>query len=864
MRKRIWAYLLTLVMIVGLFPVSVLAAETEVEISINDGAEKEEYEFYSINETTPYKMDSYIKPAIEAEVERLGIDKDDITSLTISTSGDVRLKFADCCYIAQELKGLTTLDITEADFFDDTYAGNWLEATNTDHKIPEYAFWDACTIERIYPFSGNSRNVDTKFTKIGNDAFSGTKLKGEIVIPDTITEVSGFNRTKISGINKKGNVNYFDGNIEVIGQACLYNAKNIEGGVAFGENLKAINAMAFQNSSISGDIILGGSITEIGSNAFQGCKQIQSVRVKANVEKYETTAAFQGCSLLEYVIFEDGATVRIGQNTFTGCDDLAYVYCGDNVIYETTVEKHHSSFSGPADKNVVLTTEQMLDPAKISLSELDGGIVYVGKADILDGLAKEWEITKSKIVIADMKGGRLSDQEIYSEKNVLAEPYKKGYQFDSWYAVDADEKLVGTPEIGKVYYAKWTLEKPEISVKGDADKTYDGKSVVLSVPEIDGAVYEWYKEDITDVISDKNTLELKEVADSGIYFCKITVGAESVTTDAQVITIEKADPALTLSADSGSCRINRGPATFTYTSDSTGEVKVVSSDDTIATASVSGDTVTMELKAIGTAIITVSVAGDENHTDGTATYQLTVQKKKKSSSSDSSSGTGSSATEQEHSVSKADGIDNGKVKTDPAKAEKGDKVTVTVTPDEGYVIDRVVVKDADGKKIELTEKGEGKYTFTMPDSKVEIDAKFVKAEAEPAAPEEIPAAEKIVLTINERVSQVFGNAMVNDVAPVIRGERTMLPIRFIAQALGAEVAWDDALNKVTITKEDGTIELYIGSPVAVVNGENIELDAPAFIENSRTYLPLRFVAEHLGAKVLWDAETQQVTILPQP
>lgn len=814
MKKRIWAYLLTLVMVVGLFPVPVLAAETEVEISINDGAEKEEYEFNSINSS--YKMDSYIKPAIEAEVARLEIDKNDITSLTISTSGDVRLKFADCCYIAQELEGLTTLDITEADFLDDTYAEGWLEATNTDHKIPKYAFWDACKIERIYPFSGNSRNVDTKFTKIGNDAFSGTQLKGEIVIPDTITEVSGFNGTDITGINKKGDVNYFDGNIEVIGQACLWQAKKIKGGVAFGENLKAINAMAFQNSSISGDIILGGSITEIGSNAFQKCKQIQSVRVKANVEKYETT-----------------------------------------------VKDHHSSFAGKKDKNVVLTTEQMLDPAKISLSELDGGIAYVGKADIFDGLAEKWEITKSRIVIADMNGGRLSDQEIYSEKKVLAEPYKKGYQLDGWYEVDSNEKLAGTPEIGKVYYAKWTLEKPKISVKGDADKTYDGKSVVLSVPEIDGAVYEWYKEGTTKVGSDKNTLELKEVADSGSYSCTITVGADSVTTDAQVVTIKKADPALTLSADSGSCRINRGPATFTYTSDSTGEVKVVSSDDTIATASVSGDTVTMELKAVGTAIITVSVAGDENHTDGTATYQLTVQKKKKSSSSDSSSGTGSSATVQEHSVSKADGIDNGKVKTDPAKAEKGDKVTVTVTPDEGYVIDRVVVKDADGKKIELTEKGEGKYTFTMPDSKVEIDAKFVKAEAEPAAPEEIPAAKKIVLTINERVSQVFGNVVVNDVAPVIRGERTMLPIRFIAQALGAEVAWDDALNKVTITKEDGTIELYIGSPVAVVNGENIELDAPAFIENSRTYLPLRFVAEHLGAKVLWDAETQQVTILPQ-
>ena len=232
--------------------------------------------------------------------------------------------------------------------------------------------------------------------------------------------------------------------------------------------------------------------------------------------------------------------------------------------------------------------------------------------------------------------------------------------------------------------------------------------------------------------------------------------------------------------------------------------------------------------------------------------------KKKSSSS------GSSSSSQEYKVTIADGIENGKVKVDPTKAEKGDKVTITVTPNKGYEINKVYAKDADGDKLELKDKGDGEYTFTMPDSKVEVKATFVKAEEEkPAEPEEIPAAEKIVLTVNERAAMVFGEAVVNDVAPIIRNDRTMLPIRFVAKNLGAEVTWDAQFQKVSITKDDLKIEIIIGSPVAFVNGENVTLDSPAFIENSRTYLPLRFVAENLGATVLWDAKAQEVTIVPE-
>lgn len=70
--------------------------------------------------------------------------------------------------------------------------------------------------------------------------------------------------------------------------------------------------------------------------------------------------------------------------------------------------------------------------------------------------------------------------------------------------------------------------------------------------------------------------------------------------------------------------------------------------------------------------------------------------------------------------------ENGSVTVDPERARSGSRVTVTVTPDSGYKLGELVVTDRDGKKLKLTDKGNGQYTFTMPSGKVEVAAEFVK------------------------------------------------------------------------------------------------------------------------------------------
>ncbi len=307
------------------------------------------------------------------------------------------------------------------------------------------------------------------------------------------------------------------------------------------------------------------------------------------------------------------------------------------------------------------------------------------------------------------------------------------------------------------------------------------------------------------------------------------------------------------------------PFTFSKTSQAVAEVNGTSYmklQDAMNDAS-TGDTVTV--KKTDTAIvsttksvtlknetgsdITVKINGTTYTVPANSTESFSYTKR-----SSSGGGGGSSS----YAISAGD-ADNGSVYV-KGSASKGSTVTITVTPDEGYELDTLTVTDKNGNEIEVTDNGDGTYSFTMPAGKVEIDAAFREAGGLPANPAEEAGA--IVLTVGNVVATVDGETVVNDVAPVIRNERTMLPIRFIAEALGATVTWNDDTDTVTITREGLVIEIVIGQPYALVNGTPVLLDAPAFIENSRTYLPIRFVAENLGATVIWDNDTKQVIIVP--
>lgn len=90
--------------------------------------------------------------------------------------------------------------------------------------------------------------------------------------------------------------------------------------------------------------------------------------------------------------------------------------------------------------------------------------------------------------------------------------------------------------------------------------------------------------------------------------------------------------------------------------------------------------------------------------------------------------------------------------------------------------------------------------------------------------------------------------------------RTMVPMRAIFEALGANVAWDNATKCITATKEDKTVCLYLENKTAYIDGTAKTLDAAPVSLNGRTMVPARFVAEAMGCTVGWDNNSQTVNI----
>jgi len=133
-----------------------------------------------------------------------------------------------------------------------------------------------------------------------------------------------------------------------------------------------------------------------------------------------------------------------------------------------------------------------------------------------------------------------------------------------------------------------------------------------------------------------------------------------------------------------------------------------------------------------------------------------------------------------------------------------------------------------------------------------------------------PAQQRaLVLHIGVSTFTIDGVTKTLDSPPVIKNGRTLVPIRPIIEALEGTVGWDGAARKATVTLGRTILELWIGKNAAKVNGANIPIDVantkvvPEII-NGRTMLPLRFVAESLGATVGWEQSTQTITITYQP
>ncbi|MEW9673287.1 copper amine oxidase N-terminal domain-containing protein [Ammoniphilus sp. 3BR4] len=140
-------------------------------------------------------------------------------------------------------------------------------------------------------------------------------------------------------------------------------------------------------------------------------------------------------------------------------------------------------------------------------------------------------------------------------------------------------------------------------------------------------------------------------------------------------------------------------------------------------------------------------------------------------------------------------------------------------------------------------------------------AKVAVAEVATPAPGTVYANANF--TIDSTTYTVNGVEKTADVAPFIQDGRTFLPIRFVAEAVGvteSNVIWNANTKTVTLIKGDRIAQIQIGSKNLVVNGVSVPMDVAAFVKDGRTVLPLRYVAQALGAEVTWDEATRTVSV----
>ncbi len=228
-------------------------------------------------------------------------------------------------------------------------------------------------------------------------------------------------------------------------------------------------------------------------------------------------------------------------------------------------------------------------------------------------------------------------------------------------------------------------------------------------------------ENATDaVVWSSNNTEIAEVSNNGTVTAKAlgtatitaTVGSYAATCEVTV-----AVPVTGVSLDKATMSLTAGSTgTLTATIDPTDAANqnLTWTSDKEEVATVSDGVVSAV--AAGTAHITVTTA------DGgkTATCVVTVTRRSSSSSKPS------------YPITTPDKTENGSVTVTPTSAKRGSVVTITVTPDAGYVLDELTVTDKDGKELSLTKKSDTEYTFVMPAGKVEITPSFVKQAEEPS------------------------------------------------------------------------------------------------------------------------------------
>lgn len=483
-----------------------------------------------------------------------------------------------------------------------------------------------------------------------------------------------------------------------------------------------------------------------------------------------------------------------------------------------------------------------------------GTKVYAVNAKATD-VANEIKELAANNILCLTDGGTVDINGKADETTGLLTPKYEGSGkiFDGWYYYDVDrteKKLAGKAVSGKTYTAKWVSGSHDVS--GTEVNFEDLQYGYTEVPSEKITVTATEGEATVELVSKSQnvdasvngatvTISPKAGLDIGNYTETVRIktgdgATHDIKVKFSVVKAEQAAPAV--------------PEAESITRTSIA-LKAVEPNKNSAEAEYSIDgehwqksPVFDGLSARTTYTFAVRYAETDKYAASAASEaQFTTRKKSSSSSSDTSAPTYGVSTGK---------TENGEISVTPAKAEAGETVTIKATPDSGYQLDKMTVKDKNNSTVKLKKADDNEYTFTMPVGKVSVDATFVQKDAADDS-NAAEAGKTIKLQIGSRIVNVDNEAVIYDAAPVIRNDRTLGPIRIITEALGGKVDWNGATKEVTLSINDKEIKMTIGKTLEKYGV------APVIIDG-RTFVPVRFVADELGANVVWDDATKIVTI----
>lgn len=427
------------------------------------------------------------------------------------------------------------------------------------------------------------------------------------------------------------------------------------------------------------------NVTSIRANALRGNKELVSVTLSENLTKVDRQV-FRDSGAENATIEIPASVTEIGYGAFNGSNFT-------NVLILPNVTKvGAAAFSGSKFEAVVMLNPELeVIPGKIDESgqEQANGVfsnikaVFFASSDTVLNSLYDSNRKNNIGVIACTEGGIFAEDTVFKEFT-LPTPIKDGYKFDGWYSnkeYSEEGKLepvegvytgVPTTDIqkdGRRYYAKW--EEIDDKEEGGYDIAEGQETVKLEMDSGESVV----SATVSVVTPSDGSIAKVEVSDSNVLSAKVGEDGKTV-----IITPKS----------------NLAAGTYTET------VYVYAAD------------------------------GDDGAPGSThwITVTLDVNEAPVTPPDDRPSSGGSSSSSTRYTVSVED-TDNGSVRVSPTRAERGDTVTITVDPDNGYELDELVVTDSDGDEISVRDRGDGKYTFTMPRGRVTVEATFAEIVEEP-------------------------------------------------------------------------------------------------------------------------------------